>query len=135
MENCKIQHEITVYCIQAISFPDGVKKAHEKLHSLVPFSSDRNYYGISFPNEKGEIIYKAAMTELKEGELSAHDLAKFIIPKGEYVCEIIRDFMKDVSAIGNTFQKMIQHPNIDPKGFCLEWYVSDSDVRCMVKLK
>ena len=135
MENFKIQYDIPIFCIQAASFPSGVKDAHEQLHSLVPFNKERNYFGISSPNENGEIIYKAAITELTKDELAQFQLEKFTIPKGDYLCEEIEIFMENVSVIGATFQKMIQNPDIDPSGFCLEWYISDNSVRCMVKLK
>ncbi len=135
MEKFNIQSDIVVFCIQAASFPEEVKAAHEKLHSLAPYSTERNYFGISFPNRNGKIQYYAAVTELTKDELAPHSLEKFIIPKGKYNCEIIENHMKDIPAIGNTFQKMIQKPEIDPKGFCLEWYISETAVRCMVKLK
>ncbi len=43
--------------------------------------------------------------------------------------------MKDLPAIGNTFQQMIARPDIDPEGYCVEWYLSDKDVQCMVRLQ
>ena len=31
-------------------------------------------------------------------------------------------------------QMLISQPDIDPNGYCLEWYLNDMDVRCMVRL-
>jgi hypothetical protein len=30
---------------------------------------------------------------------------------------------------------LLTQPNIDPNGYCLEWYLNGKDVRCMVRLK
>jgi hypothetical protein len=120
MENYVLENDITVFCITATSFPAGVMAAHKELHSLVPFSTERKYFGISRANEKGEIIYKSAAEELNKGELEKHDLEKIVLKKGNYLSVEIHDFMKDIPAIGKTFQEMIAHPGIDPQGWCVE---------------
>jgi predicted transcriptional regulator YdeE len=135
MENYVLENDITVFCITATSFPAGVMAAHKELHSLVPFSTERKYFGISRANEKGEIIYKAAAEELIKGELEKHGLEKVVLKKGNYLSAEIHDYMKDLPSIGKTFQEMISQPTIDPQGWCVEWYLSQEDVRCMVRLK
>ncbi|MGG9971819.1 hypothetical protein ACQ33O_08520 [Ferruginibacter sp. SUN002] len=129
-----LETDIEVYCITAKSFPDGVLEAHQALHALIPYTTDRKYFGISYPEKPGSIIYKAAANELISGELSKHDLEKFIVKKGKYNCILINDFMQNIPAIGTAFQKLISQPDIDPNGCCVEWYLSDKDVRCMVRL-
>ena len=52
--------DITAICVSAESFPEGVLAAHKKLHSLVTYSPDRKYFGISYPVGPGEIMYLAA---------------------------------------------------------------------------
>jgi len=42
--------------------------------------------------------------------------------------------MKDIDSIGAAFNKLIQLSDIDPQGYCIEWYLSDKDVRCMVRV-
>jgi len=42
--------------------------------------------------------------------------------------------MKNIPAIGETFQKIIADPRIDPQGVCVEWYFNNKDVRCMVRM-
>ncbi|MEJ2880460.1 transcriptional regulator [Pedobacter sp. GR22-6] len=133
MEKITIATDIKVFCVDAESFPEGILKAHQKLHALVPFSEERKYFGVS-RMENGGIIYKAAAEELQPGELAKHDLAPLILPSGEYQCILIRDFMKNIEAIGAAFEELTQLPDIDPQGYCLEWYVSDKDVRCMVRV-
>jgi hypothetical protein len=43
--------------------------------------------------------------------------------------------MKDVFSMGKAFDELISHPAIDPQGCCVEWYLTQNDVRCMVRLK
>ena len=66
METITLNNDIKVFYITAKSFPDGVLDAHNKLHALVPFSTDRKYFGISRP-ENGTIYYKAAAEEINPG--------------------------------------------------------------------
>lgn len=134
MEQFLLKNDLNVFCVTADSFPNGVQKAHETLHALIPFSLDRKYFGLSWPSGNGSLIYKAAAEELIPGELSQHGLEEKVIVKGNYLCINIKDFMKDIPAIGQAFQKLIADPRIDPEGFCIEWYLADNEVRCMVKL-
>ena len=134
MDKFKIENDIIVYCITAKSFPEGIEEAHKILHSYAQQHAGRNYYGISYPDRMGNIIYKAAATETNKGEFSKQKLEEFAIPRGEYFRIIIYDYKKNVSAVGEAFDKIIADPEIDPKGFCLEWYTNDNDVWCMVRM-
>jgi len=42
--------------------------------------------------------------------------------------------MKDVAAIADAFRTLTALPEIDREGCCVEWYLTQDDVRCMVKL-
>jgi hypothetical protein len=128
-----IDKDINLIYEQAVSFPDGVKPAHEKIHSLFPFTSKRKYFGVSRP-ENGIIIYKAAVEEIAQGEAEKFGLPIMTLKKGNYISTVIHDFMKDIPAIGQTFQELLAHPEIDPQGYCVEWYFNLNDVRCMVRL-
>jgi hypothetical protein len=134
MKTIVLDKDIKVLYQQATSFPEGVQVAHEKLHSLFPFSTQRRYFGLSRP-ENGMIVYKAAVEEIQEGEAEKFHLPTMIIKKGNYIFQVIEDFMKDIPAIGKTFQQLLAHPEIDPEGYCVEWYFNMKDVQCMVRLK
>jgi len=82
-----------------------------------------------------KIGYKAAAKELKSGEAETLGLETFIIKKGVYISELIIDFMSDIPSIGRTFQKLLAQPGLDPNGYCLEIYINNKDVRCLVGLK
>ena len=133
MENFIVENDIPVFCVTASSFPDGVMAAHQKLHSLVTFRPDRKYFGLSRP-EGGSIKYMAATEEEQAGEGEKLGCETLVIRKGIYTSAVIHDYMNDIPAIGKTFQQMIADPRIDPQGYCVEWYLSQKDVRCMVRL-
>lgn len=135
MENITLENDIPVFCVTARSFPEGIMEAHQKLHSLIPFSSEQKYYGISRPNEKGLIIYKAAVEGLNSKEIQSLGLESFIIRGGSYISILIKDYFKDPLSISKAFQKLISRPDIDPQGYCIESYMGEKDVRCMVRLK
>jgi len=136
MENFTLDHDIKVLTVTAKSFPEGVMDAFNKVKALGDFSKDRNTFGLSRPENGGGIIYKAGVEEKNESEGEKYGCETIVIKKGEYISETIKDFMKNISSIGQTFQEMIKRPDIDPEGYCVEWYSTDSkDVRCMVRLR
>lgn len=134
VEEFFINEDIKVLCITASSFPDGVQMAHKKLHSLFPGSESRTFYGISYPDKNGNINYKAAAEQLHEGEAEQLKLETFIIRKGNYISEVLKDWRKDEMSVGKTFKKLLADLRIDKKGYCLEIYLNENDMRCLVPL-
>jgi hypothetical protein len=129
-----IDRDIKVLCITASSFPEGVQTAHRKLHSLFPATEHRAFYGISYPDKSGNIIYKAAADQLNEGEATQLNLETFTIRKGNYISEVLKDWRKDEMSVGKTFKKLLSDQRIDKKGYCLEIYLNENDMRCLVPL-
>lgn len=134
MKRIKIEKDIKVFYIQAKSFPDGVLEAFEKMHSLIEFPPQRRNFGISRP-ENREIVYKVASEELIKGDLEKHNLKEFIIPSGEYIGIEIKNFRDDLSSIKKAFDKLLDSPDIEKNGYCIEEYKGTDDVFCMVRLK
>jgi hypothetical protein len=134
METIRIEKDVKVFYVPATSFPDGIMAAHQKLHALVPFSTDRKYYGISRP-ENGMIQYKAGTEEKAPGEAEKYGCPAFVLKQGNYTCITLHDYMKDPSEIRKAFDKLLENPDLDPDGYCVEWYISNKDVKCMVRLK
>jgi predicted transcriptional regulator YdeE len=138
MKTIAIDRDIKVFYVTANSFPKSIPETYETLKSRITnMNDDRKFFGISYPNEKGTIVYKAAAEELEAGETEKYGCEPFIIKKGKYICIEIKNHFQDASSIGNAFQKLLAHPDIDPQGYCLEWYLNytDADVKCMVRLK
>lgn len=126
-----LDKDIIVYRLRATGFPEGVGAAHMKLHSFVEFDKNRQYFGISHPENNEAIAYWAAATEIIPEELSKHGLEKFIIESGIYKYLDVHLFMENISDIGNAFKILTALPDLKPNGFCLEWY-NGKDCRCMI---
>ncbi len=133
METTTLDNDIRVFYVTAESFPDGITDAHHRLHELIPLSKNRKYFGISRP-ENGVIVYRAAAEELEKGEGEKLKCKTLILKKGKYISLTVSDFEKDIPSIGISFQKLLSQPDIDPEGYCVEWYSNDRDVKCMVRL-
>jgi hypothetical protein len=131
-----IDNDIEVACVKATTFPHGVGQAYKILESKLPSSNNRKFYGISWGDKNGGIIYHAAASQLHPGEAKEYGLETFTIRKGEYISEYLEDWKKDETAIGRTFQKLLNDPRIDKKkGYCLEIYPNSKDVQCLVLLE
>jgi uncharacterized protein YndB with AHSA1/START domain len=124
-----LEEPIEIFCVTADTFPQDVPHAHELLHKLAPPAAKRKYFGISWGGPT--ITYKAGATEVQKGELKNKELEEFIIKKGDYLSIVLTDFntIKDVIA------ELIKDPRIDPKGYCVEMYLDEKTVRCMVTMK
>jgi predicted transcriptional regulator YdeE len=133
MQSIDLNEDITVAYIRANRFPEGVLEAHQQLHKLVSFDGKRGFYGVSFKTMSGGIDYLAAV-EYRNDDACFEKLEKMVIKKGRYLLVEIKDFHKNIPAIGETFQSMIIRQDIDPQGACIEWYPNLTDVHCMVRL-
>ncbi len=126
-----LENDIPVFYTKADVFPEGISDAHQRMHALVDRVEGRQYFGMSRP-ENGLIEYKAAAGKLA-GE-NRHDLPELIIPKGIYAVQLISDYMLDPASIGQVFQELLKRPDLDPQGYCIEHYINDRDVECMVRI-
>ena len=134
MEEYFLKDDIRVFYVAAKSFPNGVLAAHQKIRALLPSTESRKFYGISYADEKGAIIYKAAVEETYAGEAEKYGCDRFTIPKGKYISELLTDWIKDEGIVARTFKKLLAHPKLDKNGFCLEMYLNEKDMRCLVKI-
>jgi len=130
-----LEKDIKVFYVTATSFPEGIQGSYQKLHSLIGSPTGRKFFGISYPETPSKIIYKAAVEESYPGEGEKLGCETLVIKKGQYISIYIKDFMKDIPKIGQSFQELLADERIDPKGCCVEEYINDKDVRCMVRLK
>jgi hypothetical protein len=134
MDTIVFEKDISACCVAASSFPDGVLTAFQTLHGKLDRKDERQHFGISHGLADGGIHYLAAATELSPGEAETLEVDRFTIQKGTYLGLTIQDFMKDLGEIGRVFQQLLQNPDLDPEGYCLEIYTG-KDVQCLVKLK
>jgi len=134
METYNLEKDIKIFYVTAKSFPEGIQEAHDRLHAMVPFSKERKYFGISRP-ENNIIIYRAGTEESYAGEAEKYKCDTLTIKEGNYVSAVVIDFRKDKTSISKTFDKLLKQSNLDPEGYCVEWYANDKEeVRCMIRL-
>ena len=134
MEKYEQKEDVSLICLRATSFPEGIMDAFNKLQDSLPNCSERTWYGISKPNEQGEIIYKAAVTALSDREAEETGFESFTVTKGIYLTEEIKNWRENMRMIGETFNKLLQDPQLDRGASCIERYTADDDILCMVKL-
>jgi len=135
MQTFNLENDIQIFYVTAKSYPDGILAAHQQLHAMVPFSYERKYFGLSRPEKNGGIVYRAATEATVEGEAEKYNCETLTIKKGQYLSLVISNYRQDLPSIGIAFQKLLSQPNIDPQGYCIEWYISETDVNCLVRLK
>ena len=133
MEKYNLEEDIKVYCTSAKSFPDGIQEAFITLEQMLS-KEGRTFYGVSYKSADGFLIYKAAVSESFEGEAEKYGFESFTISKGEYLIETIIDWRKKTETIGSVFQTLLADPRLDRTSPCVEWYKSDKEVMCMVKI-
>lgn len=131
MELFQVPLPITVVVLEAASFPEGILPAHQALHQQVPFNQDRRYFGLSRPEGIKGIVYRAAAEVLPN---ESFDLPTLEIMAGTYAYLDVKDYQKDLAAIDRHFQLLLRHPQLDPQGYCVEWYLKQQDLRCMVRI-
>jgi hypothetical protein len=135
MEQYIQTEDLSIICATARLFPDGILEAFRSLEKAIGDNiAHRPFFGISKPNEKGTIIYKAGVLETKEGEAESYGFETFTLSKGTYLTETLIDWKKRPQSIGEVFQKLLSDPRLDPSSSCVEWYKGQEDVMCMVKL-
>jgi hypothetical protein len=134
MEPYYITHDIHLCCFPASSFPDGVMDAFKRLHAKVPNQNGRRLFGISWPDGKGSMVYKAAIEEISPGETEELGAETYTLRKGEYLSLVVHNFMDDIPSIGKAFRVLVDAPGVHPNTIGVEEYLSNTDVRCMVPM-
>ena len=134
MQSYKIEKDIVLFGIQAATFPGGVQAAWEALHKELATTKGRNFYGVSHGAENGGVVYKSCVEEAFAGEAENLGCERFVLPKGEYIGETILNFRQQIAKIGEAFQALLARDDYDKvAGQCVEKYLSDTDVICMIK--
>lgn len=134
MEIVNLPDDLELMFIEAKSFPDGIADAHRTLREIVPIEGGRKYFGLSRPENNSGIVYRAAASLLETGEEKRFGLKTILLQKGRYCVETIRNFPQNPLQIGECFQQLLENPQLDKDGYCVELYLSGNDVQCMVRL-
>ena len=133
MEVYELKKDMKVFCVQARSFPNDIKDAFGTLINKLPAIEGRTFFGISYEGKNHKMIYNAAVLETFDGEGKKYGCDSYVIKKGKYLSETLKNWKRNEASIGQTFKKMSEERN-DVTFPCVEWYQGE-DVRCMVKIR
>lgn len=133
MEIYTLQNDVKVFGFRVTRFPAGVGEAFESLIKIVPGGFDRSYYGISYMDKDGQMIYNATALEKYEGEAEKYNCERFMIEKGEYLAVEVSAWREKTACIKDVFYEIIQDSRVDKTKPAVEWYKNNDEMVCMVQ--
>jgi hypothetical protein len=133
MEIFNLPHDVKVFGFRVTSFPAGIGEAFDSLIKMLPGGFERPYYGISYMDKDGQMIYIAAALEKYEGEAEKYNCDRYIIEKGEYVTVTVYDWREKTGSIKDVFHEIIRDSRVDKTKPAVEWYKNDHEMMCMVQ--
>ena len=129
----RIDQSFTVFGRKVTTFPEGIGEAFTQLSNDVPSGSTRDYYGISYC-ENNEIQYFVTTGELISGEAKRSKAEVFEIEAGEYLAVTLHEWQTKTDSIKGIFHDMMHDHRIDLAKPCIEWYKTDDEMICLIKL-
>ena len=132
MENLTLKNDLNVFGFQVKTFPEGIKEAFDTLVEMLPDGLDRSYYGLSYMQDDN-VLYFATALEQYAGEAERYNCERYLIEKGDYTTQTIHDWMHKTHTIKDIFEEMLKDEIPDVQRPCIEWYVNDDEMICMVK--
>lgn len=134
MEKYHLPEDIRVFGLRVNAFPEGIREIFDSLVKMLPKGFDRSCYGITTMSKEG-VFYIAAALEEESGEAEKYGCERYRIEKGEYFTDTLMDWRSKTDSIKDIFQKMLQDSRVDKTKPCVEWYIDDHEMVCMVKAK
>ncbi len=133
IEKYKLENDIKVIGVPVTSFPNGIGEVFESLINLLPGGASRSYYGIS-EMEDDQITYIATGEEKSENEAKVYRCNRYEIERGEYLAITLKDWQTKTDSIKEIFHELMQDKRSDHSKPCIEWYKSDQEMLCMMKV-
>lgn len=131
MDTIRLSEPVKVIGFPVKTFPLGVNDAFDKLTDLL--GADRPFYGLSKMSDDG-VVYIAAALKKSNQESAVHKLEEYTIPTGNYAVRQIKNWQRNLNAIPHVFGDLLRTDGLDNTVPCVEWYKSDEEMLCMVKL-
>jgi hypothetical protein len=125
--------DLILFGIEVKSFPDGIKETFDTLFNVL--GNGRSFYGVSWFDESGRIIYYAMALEIFADENKIYKYETLILQKGEYLTITVFDWLSKTSSIKDVFHELMKDSRPDKNYPCIEWYKSDNEMVCMVNAK
>jgi predicted transcriptional regulator YdeE len=126
------QEDIRLYGIHVKTFPVGIKESFDSL--MEAFGDSQSYYGISWVAEDGSIQYYASVSVPDYSEANPANYERLLIPKGKYATSTIFDWLSKTESVKDVFQELLGDTCPDKERACIEWYKSDEEMLCMIRM-
>jgi len=135
METYDLKKDLKVFGKEVKTFPLGVKEAVSALLDMIPEGFKRSYFGLSHMDYKGKIVYIATVEEKDKGEAEKYNCERYTVEKGEYLAVTLDDWLKKVDCIKDIFHEMMEDDRADKTRPVVEWYKTETEMLCLVKMK
>ena len=129
----ELTEDVSVFYVQAESFPQGIANSFTKLDDLLGNKHDHHIYGITLC-DGDKLIYRACAKENFVGEADTLGLQTYTIPKGKYLYGTLNKWPENLGQIPGVFDELMKQPNVKKQTICLEDYTSADTMLAMVQL-
>jgi len=135
METYDLKKDLKVFGKEVKTFPQAVKEAFSSLLNMIPDGFKRSYYGLSYMDDKGKMVYIATAEEKDEGEAEKYNCERYTVEKGEYLAVTLDDWLKKVDCIKDIFHEIMEDDRADKTRPVVEWYKTETEMLCLVRMK
>lgn len=123
------EEDIPTVCVQASSFPDGIRPAFDELCSGIKMQG-RTLYGVT-ERVNGKWVYRACASDKGDTPQMQH----YNIPAGRYLAYVLKDWEEHMAMIGQYFEWLLDHKDAKKDTIALEYYRTMDEVWLMVQHK
>ncbi|QNF33979.1 DinB family protein [Adhaeribacter swui] len=134
MEIYKLDQNLTLYGFPVETFPNHIEAAFDKLISMLPVDPSRPYYGISQCTPAG-MVYVAAAPLQPQDNPEPYGLNKYLMEQGDYLAIRVSEWRTKTHTIKSIFENLVADPRCDTNKPCVEIYLNDDEMLCLVKTK
>lgn len=125
--------DLRLMVVRADEFPSGIKTAWDKLESRLPSLKGRKFYAVS-RDEGSQVAYFAGVVPVSDEEITALGFPTMMIKGGKYARAKLLDWSNHTEKIGQIFGELMRDFPMDPDGWALEYYRSQSELHLLIPL-
>jgi hypothetical protein len=125
--------DMKLMVVRADEFPSGIKGAWDRLESSLSSLRGRKFYGVS-RDEGSQVAYFAGVVPISDEEITALGFPTMMIKGGKYARAKLLDWSNHTEKIGQTFSELMRDFPMDPDGWALEYYRSQSELHLLIPL-
>ena len=125
--------DLRLMVVRADEFPSGIKTAWDRLESRLSSLKGRKFYGVS-RDEASQVAYFAGVVPESDEEVQSLGLPTMMIKGGKYARAKLLDWSNHTDKIGQIFSELMRDFPMDPDGWELEYYRSQSELHLFIPL-